>query len=107
MRPSGRWVGEHVEYIFLYWLYSAKNWGIYDSWRVSVRASGRWVGAHVSVEDIYIYLYWIYSANNWGNICQLNLYIGIGYILPTIGGYMPFGGCQCSHREQGWGICNF
>ena len=33
------------------------------------------------------------------------LYIGIGYILPTIGGYMSFGGCQCSLREQGWGIC--
>ena len=35
------------------------------------------------------------------------LYIGIGYILPTIGGYMSFGGCQCSLREQGWGICIF
>ena len=27
-----------------------------------------------------------------GNICKLNLYIGIGYILPTIGGYMSIGG---------------
>ena len=37
----------------------------------------------------YIYLYWVYSANNWGNICQMNLYIGIGYI-GDIWGYMPF-----------------
>ena len=32
------------------------------------------------------YLYWIYSANNLGNICQLNIYVGIGYIKPTVGG---------------------
>ena len=37
----------------------------------------------------------------------LFFYIGIGYILPTVGGYMSFGGCQCSLREQGWGICIF
>ena len=30
-----------------------------------------------------------------GNICQLNLYIGIGYNLPTIGGYMSIGGSLC------------
>ena len=61
-------IGEYVsaKYIYLYWIYSANNWGIYDSWRVSVRPSGRWVGEHVSVEYIYIYIYWIYSANNWG-----------------------------------------
>ena len=35
-----------------------------------------------------IFCYWIYSANNWGNICQWNLYIGIGYILPTIVKYI-------------------
>ena len=29
-----------------------------------------------------------------GNICQLNLYIDIGYILPTMGGYMSIGGCR-------------
>ena len=27
-------------------------------------------------------------------MCQLNIYICIGYILPTIGGYMTVGGCQ-------------
>ena len=30
----------------MYWIYSANNWGIYDSSRVSVR----WVGEHVSVD---------------------------------------------------------
>ena len=34
-----------------------------------------------------------------GNICQLNLYIGIGYILQT-GGYMSIGGFQCALRAQ-------
>ena len=58
VRPSGRWVGEHVSveyiYIYLYWIYSANNWGIYDSWRVSVRPSGAgsgklWIVDHVLV----------------------------------------------------------
>ena len=64
-------IGEYVsgEYIYLYWIYSAKIRGIYDSWRVSVRPSGagsgkRWIGDHVSVE--YMYLYWIYFAHIWG-----------------------------------------
>ena len=69
--PFGRWIGEHVsvEYIYLYWIYSANIWGIYENWRVSVRPSGagfgkRWIGDHVSVE--YMYLYWIYFANILG-----------------------------------------
>ena len=32
-----------------------------------------------------IYLYWIYAANSLGNICQLNVYVDIGYIMPTVG----------------------
>ena len=55
---------------------------------------------------IYIcigYIY-IYSANNWGNICQLDLCIGFGYILPTIEGCHLEG---VSAREQGWGVCIF
>ena len=28
-----------------------------------------------------------------GKICQLNFDIGIGYILPTISGYISIGGC--------------
>ena len=32
------------------------------------------------------------SCQHLGNTCQLNLYTGIGYILPTIGGYMSVGG---------------
>ena len=35
------------------------------------------------------------------NMLQLNLYIVIGYILPTIGGYMSIGGCVCTRRAQG------
>ena len=37
-----------------------------------------------------IHKYSIYpiQINTLGNIYQLNLYIGIGYILPTIGGYI-------------------
>ena len=38
-----------------------------------------------------------------GNMCQLNIYICIGYILPTIGGYMTVGGCLCALRALGWG----
>ena len=43
----------------------------------------------------FIYFYWIYTANDWGIYEQLNIYVywywiysGIGYILPTIGGYI-------------------
>ena len=34
----------------------------------------------------YIYLYWIYATNHLGSICQLNIYVDIGYIMPTLGG---------------------
>ena len=36
----------------------------------------------------FMYWYWIYSANNWGIYVKLNLYVSIGYILPTIEEYM-------------------
>ena len=36
------------------------------------------------------------------NMCQLNIYICIGYILPTFGGYMTVGGCLCALRALGW-----
>ena len=39
-----------------------------------------------------IYVSWIYG---YMYLCQLNSYIGIGYILPTIGGYMSIGRCLC------------
>ena len=42
-----------------------------------------------------------------GNICQLNLYIDIGYILPTIGGYMSIGGRLCALQAQGCGMFIF
>ena len=64
----------------MYWIYSANIWGIYDSWRVSVRPSGAGLG----------------------NMCQLNIYICIGYILPTFGGYMTVRGCLCALWALGW-----
>ena len=72
-----------AEYIYLYWIYSANIWGIYDNRRVSVRPSGagsgkRWIVDHVSFE--YIYFYWIYFAN----------ILGI------------FGGCLCALWALGW-----
>ena len=33
-----------VEYIYLYWIYSANTWGIYGSWRVSVPPLGAGLG---------------------------------------------------------------
>ena len=36
-------------------------------------------------------------------MCKLNIYICIGYILPTIGGYMTVGGCLCALRALGRG----
>ena len=33
-----------------------------------------------------VFLHWICAANNLGNICQLNICVGIGYIMPTLGG---------------------
>ena len=53
------------------------------SWRVSVCPSGTGLGMYI-YENIY--LYWIYGANSLGSICQLNIYVGIGYIIPTVGG---------------------
>ena len=35
---------------------------------------------HIFVLDIY--------CKKWGDICQLGICNGLGYILPTIGGYM-------------------
>ena len=57
-----------------------------------------------------IFWYWIYSANNWEIYVNYgvfeyfqyqllfyfpqHVYICIGYILPTIWGYMSIGGCR-------------
>ena len=38
-----------------------------------------------------------------GNICQLNFYIGIGYILSTIWEYISIGGCP---TLRAWGFPN-
>ena len=43
------------------------------------------------------------SGAGLGNMCQLNIYICIGYILPTFGGYMTIGGCLCALRALGRG----
>ena len=41
------------------------------------------------------------------NVCQLNEYIGIGYIPATIGEYTSVGGCLSSFQAQVWGMCIF
>ena len=45
---------------------------------------------------VYIQYKYIYITK-----CQLNLLIGIGYILPTFGEDTPFGGFLCALRAQG------
>ena len=52
------------------------------SWRVSVCPSGTGFGMYI-YENIY--LYWIYAANHLGRICQLNIYVDIGYWNSTFG----------------------
>ena len=62
--------GEYVsvEYIYWYWIYHANTWAMNVSWRVSVCPSGTgWGNVH----------FW--------NMYQLNIYVGIGYIMPTLG----------------------
>ena len=59
-----------VEYICWYWIYHANTWGMSVSWRVSVRPSGAgWENVH----------FW--------NMYQLNIFVGIGYIMPTFEKY--------------------
>ena len=41
------------------------------------------------------------------NICQLNVYIGIGYIPATIGEYTSVGGCLGGLQAPAWGMCIF
>ena len=41
------------------------------------------------------------------NICQLNVYLGIGYIPATIGEYTSVGGCLGGLQAQAWGMCIF
>ena len=69
--------GNIVQFISWYWIYSANNWGIYVSW------------IYMLVSDIF--------CQQLRNKCKLNLYIGIGYILPTIEGYISIKGCLCAH----------
>ena len=61
-----------------YWLYHGNYWGLN-------------VGLMVSVE-VYIYknvhFYWICDSNYLGSMWQLNMYVDIGWTMPTIGGWM-------------------
>ena len=53
---------------------------------------------------MYIFVLDIYWQQ-LGNICQLNLYIGIGHILSTIGEYMSIGGVSAPfHFPQPCGL---
>ena len=46
VHPLGAGLGDvHVElYLYLYWIYAANIWGIYVSWRFSVRLSDAGLG---------------------------------------------------------------
>ena len=60
---------------------------------------------------VFIYWCWIYHTNNWGNVsvggflcareCTFcNVYICIGYMLPTFGEYTSVEGFLCALRAQ-------
>ena len=53
-----------VEYMNWYRIYTANNWGIYVSWRLSVRPGAGGAGSENVNYVIYIHWYWIYIANN-------------------------------------------
>ena len=89
--------------------------------RVSMRPLGTRFGNIHFV--IYTFVLEIY-CQQLGDKCQLegvcapfghkvgeytfcNIYICIGYILPTIVEYCSVGGCLCALRAQGWGIYMF
>ena len=76
MRRLGAGLGNvhYVIYIHWYWIYTKKNWGIYVSW------------INILVLDVY--------CQQLGNVCYLEKYISIVYVLPTIGEYMSVGGCH-------------
>ena len=68
-RKHGHWEVVSAEYIYLYWIYSANNSGIYGSWRVSVRPSGAGLGK-TCVSWIYIFVLDIF-CQHLGDIWQL------------------------------------
>ena len=68
-RKHGHWEVVSAEYIYLYWIYSANNSGIYGSWRVSVRPSGAGLGK-TCVSWIYIFELDIF-CQHLGDIWQL------------------------------------
>ena len=43
-----------------------------------------------------------YKFVKFGNICKLNIYVGIGYIMPTLGGI--YVSCRLSVRPTGAGV---
>ena len=57
-----------IEYMYLYWIYSVNNWGIYGSLSVSLRPSGAVLG-NVNLEE-YTFLLDIHSQQ-LRNRCQL------------------------------------
>ena len=104
-----------VEVICWYWIYHAKTWGMNVSWSVSV-----W-GIYVSwkyrlVLDIlcqHLGAEWSLESfcapfgRRVGECTFLNIYVGIEYIMPTLGGSMWVVGFLCALRAQGWGIYIF
>ena len=77
--------GCKVKNTFLYWLYTANNWG-------------KKFQLHIYINKIW---YWLYSAKK-----NCTIYTCIGYMLPTIGGYRSVGYkyWYCIYSANNWGM---
>ena len=75
--------GEYVsvEYIYWYWIYHANTWALNVSWRVSVCPSGTGWGNVQFRKCLFVLEI---CCQQFGEY-QLNIYVGIGYIMPTLG----------------------
>ena len=82
----------------------AQGWGIYVSWkyRLVLDILCQHLGAEWSLESFCAPF-----GRRVGECTFLNIYVGIEYIMPTLGGSMWVVGFLCALRAQGWGIYIF